>query len=83
MAGLMYGTGMRLMECTQLRVQDIDFEYHQIMVRNAKGGKDRVVPLPDRVVDPLRAHLERVRALHAEDLAKGYGEVYLPDALAR
>ncbi|MEA3275913.1 MAG: integron integrase [Pseudomonadota bacterium] len=82
-AGLMYGTGMRLMECTRLRVQDIDFEYRQITVRNAKGGKDRVVPLPNKAADALRAHLERVRELHTEDLAQGYGEVYLPDALAR
>ena len=83
MVGLMYGTGMRLMECCQLRVQDIDFAYNQVLVRNAKGGKDRVVPLPARAVEPLREHLERVKALHKEDLEKGLGEVYLPGALAR
>ena len=79
----MYGTGMRLMECVRLRVQDIDFGYGQIAVRNAKGGKDRVVPLPDRTVETLRAHLARVRELHQADLKEGLGEVYLPDALAR
>jgi integron integrase len=83
MASLMYGTGMRLMECVRLRVQDIDFGYGQIAVRNAKGGKDRVVPLPDRTVETLRAHLARVRELHQADLKAGLGEVYLPDALAR
>jgi len=83
MAGLMYGTGMRLMECTRLRVQDIDFGYAQVHVRNAKGGKDREVPLPDRAAQPLREHLARVRELHQADLKQGLGEVYLPEALAR
>ena len=83
MAALMYGTGMRLMECSRLRVLDIDFGYGQITVRNAKGGKDRAVPLPEKAVEPLREHLTRVRELHQADLAGGYGEVYLPDALAR
>jgi len=83
MASLMYGTGMRLMECVRLRVQDIDFGYNQIAVRNAKGGKDRVVPLPARTVEELRAHLVRVRELHSADLKNGLGEVYVPEALAR
>ncbi len=83
MAALMYGTGMRLMECVRLRVQDVDFGYAQITVRDGKGGKDRVVPLPTRVTEALREHLVRVRELHAGDLREGYGEVYLPDALAR
>ena len=83
MASLLYGTGMRLMECTRLRVQDVDFGYRQILVRNAKGGKDRVVPLPERMVDGLKAHLVRVKNLHESDLAEGQGEVYLPEALAR
>ena len=83
MAALMYGTGMRLMECSRLRVQDVDFGYGQITVRNAKGGKDRAVPLPEKAVEPLREHLLRVRELHQSDLAQGYGEVYLPDALSR
>jgi len=83
MAGLMYGTGMRLMECVRLRVQDIDFDYHQIVVRNAKGKKDRVVPLPKRYRADLEAHLGQTRRLHEKDLAAGYGSVYLPDALRR
>ncbi len=83
MASLLYGTGMRLMECVRLRVQDIDFGYGQITVRNAKGGKDRVVPLPERSTEALREHLARVRELHQGDLKESLGEVYLPDALAR
>ncbi len=83
MAALLYGTGMRLMECVRLRVQDVDFSYHQIVVRDGKGQKDRVVPLPARLEEPLQAHLREVRALHEQDLAQGYGEVFLPDALAR
>ncbi|MER2555309.1 MAG: integron integrase [Thauera sp.] len=82
MASLLYGTGMRLMECLRLRVKDVDFDYRQIMVRDGKGQKDRVVPLPDGLIDPLRAHLERVRALHEADVQAGRGEVYLPFALA-
>jgi integron integrase len=80
MASLMYGTGMRLMECVRLRVQDIDFGAGQIVVRNAKGGKDREVPLPGGTVDALREHLARVREQHSTDLEAGLGEVYLPDA---
>ncbi len=83
MAALLYGTGMRLMECVRLRVQDIDFQYHQIVVRDGKGQKDRVVPLPERLEQPLQTHLQTVRGLHEQDLAQGYGEVFLPDALAR
>ena len=83
MASLLYGTGMRLMECLRLRVKDVDFEYRQILLRDGKGQKDRVVPLPDRLTDPLRAHLERVKALHEADVLAGYGEVYLTFALAR
>jgi len=83
MAALLYGTGMRLMECVRLRVQDIDFPYHQIIVRDGKGQKDRVVPLPERLEQPLREQLRTARALHEQDLAQGYGEVFLPDALAR
>jgi integrase len=83
MAALLYGTGMRLMECVRLRVQDVDFPYHQIIVRDGKGQKDRVVPLPERLEEPLRAQLRTTRALHEQDLAQGYGEVFLPDALAR
>ena len=67
----------------RLRVKDVDFEYRQTLVRDGKGQKDRVVPLPDRLTDSLRAHLERVKALHEADVLAGYGEVYLPFALAR
>lgn len=83
MAALLYGTGMRLMECIRLRVQDVDFQYRQIVVRDGKGKKDRVVPLPGTLIEGLVRHLEAVRALHQGDLEKGFGEVHLPDALAR
>lgn len=83
MAALMYGTGMRLMECVRLRVQDVDFDYRQITVRHGKGGKDRVVPLPSRLAETLRGHLLTVAEQHRCDLAEGMGEVYLPSALAR
>ena len=83
MAGLLYGAGLRLMECIRLRVQDVDFEYRQLMVRFGKGGKDRVVPLPARYEEDLKRHLERVKALHEEDLRAGHEAVYMPGALAR
>lgn len=83
MAALLYGTGMRLMECIRLRVQDLDFDYQQIHVRNAKGKKDRVVPLPRKLINLLRAHLKQVLVLHQSDLAQGFGEVFMPDALGR
>ena len=83
MASLLYGAGLRLRECLKLRVKDIDFDYRQIMVRDAKGGKDRVTMLPGSVIGPLREHLVRVRALHERDLSSGHGDVELPDALSR
>jgi integron integrase len=83
MAALLYGTGMRLMECVRLRVQDLDFPYQQIHVRNGKGKKDRVVPLPRKLVQPLRDQLATVQDLHQADLALGFGEVFMPDALSR
>ncbi len=82
-ARLMYGTGMRLLEALTLRTGEIDFEYRQITVRSGKGFKDRVTVLPDAVSADLRAHLDRVRALHEQDLADGYGHAPLPFALAR
>jgi len=83
MAALLYGTGMRLMDCVRLRVQDIDFEYQQIVIRDGKGRKDRVVPLPRRLSKALKNHLHKTHELHVEDLARGFGEVFLPNALAR
>jgi integron integrase len=82
MAALIYGGGLRLLECLRLRIKDIDFEYRQLLIRDAKGQKDRVTLLPQVLVDPLRNHLVRVRALHESDLREGYGCVYLPFALA-
>lgn len=83
MASLLYGCGLRLMECVRLRVLDVDFGYRQILVRDAKGRKDRVVPIPDASSEALKRQVETVRALHAEDAERGYGNVFLPDALAR
>jgi integron integrase len=83
MAGLLYGSGLRLMECVRLRVKDIDFAYAQITVRDAKGGKDRVTMLPVELVDSLQKHLTKTRAQHEQDLEDGYGSVYLPFAMER
>lgn len=83
MAALLYGTGMRLMECTRLRVKDIDFERSEILVRQGKGDKDRRVPLPQALRDDLRRAIERAHLLHRHDLAEGFGETRLPHALAR
>lgn len=83
LASLLYGTGMRLLEGVRLRIQDIDFAYHRIHVHQAKGKKDRYVPLPSLLVDALQAQIEVVHQLHERDLADGYGEVVLPDALQR
>lgn len=83
MTALQYGTGMRLMECVRLRVQDLDFSNGGIIIRAGKGNKDRVVPLPEKLIPHLRQHLDRTKARHLEDLRNGYGEVFLPDALSR
>ena len=83
MAQMLYGTGMRLTECLRLRVKDIDFQQHHIVVRDGKGEKDRVVPLPDRLIADLQRQLEYARVLHQKDLAQGHGAVQLPYALAR
>lgn len=82
-ARLLYGSGLRLLECLRLRVKDIDFQRRAITVRDTKGNEDRITMLPDSVIEPLKEHLQRVKRLHEEDLAKGYGSVYLPDALDR
>jgi len=78
---LLYGTGMRMMECLRLRVKAADFARGQIMVRAGKGEKDRVTMLPEALREPLKSHLERVRDLHGKDLAAGVAEVWLPKAL--
>ena len=83
MGTLLYGSGLRLLECLRLRVKDVDFGYLQITVRNGKGGKDRMTMLPVNAVPPLRDHLEKVKVLHGEDVAAGFGRVLLPDALDR
>jgi integron integrase len=82
MAQILYGSGLRLMECVRLRIKDIDFEYQTITVRDGKGEKDRVTPLPQSIASDLKRQIERVRLLHEEDLQAGAGDVYLPDALA-
>jgi integron integrase len=82
-ASLLYGSGLRLLEGLRLRVKDVEFDRREILVRAGKGNKDRVTVLPENVILPLRAHLDRVKVLHDQDLAEGYGEVYLPNALAR
>lgn len=83
MASLLYGTGMRLMDCLRLRVKDVDFDYKQITVRCSKGQKDRVVPLPSSLQEGLKLQIEHVKKIHRQDLADGFGEVYLPNALGR
>ena len=82
-ASLLYGTGMRLMECLRLRVKDVDFARNEITVRDGKGGKDRRTMLPRSLIEPLQREIERARVLHAHDLAAGFGEARLPHALAR
>jgi len=83
MARLLYGTGMRLMECCRLRVKDIDFGQREILIREGKGAKDRVTMLPETLILPLQEHLLKRRRLYEDDFAKGMAEVFLPDALAR
>jgi integron integrase len=83
MASLLYGAGLRLMECLRLRVQDIDFSQNEILVRDGKGAKDRVTMLPESLKAPLQEHLKRVQAVHERDLADGCGRVLLPAALDR
>jgi len=83
MAQILYGSGLRLMECLRLRVKDIDYQNRQIVVRDGKGEKDRVTPLPETLVVPLQEHLIAIYQLHKRDLEEGFGEVYLPHALVR
>ncbi len=82
-ASLLYGSGLRIMETLRLRVKDIDFARREILVREGKGFKDRVTMLPVALVQPLKDHLLKVQALHNEDLAAGYGAVFMPMALDR
>jgi integron integrase len=82
-AQLRYGSSLRLLEALRLRVKDLDFAQHQIVVRDGKGFKDRVTVLPESLIRPLKEHLKRVKLIHEQDLAHGYGTVYLPYALER
>lgn len=82
-ASLLYGAGLRLMEVLRLRVKDVDFEQRALIIREAKGGKDRVTVLPEGLISSMHTHLERAQRLHEQDLAEGFGRVYLPHALAR
>lgn len=83
MVQLLFGSGLRLMECIRLRIKDIDFSNGQIIVRDGKGENDRSVPLPASIIIALRLHIQNVKVLHQQDLQEGYGEVHLPYALER
>lgn len=83
MANLLYGSGLRLMECVRLRIKDIDFSFKQITVRDGKGKKDRVTLLPVTLIEPLKEAINHAKNIHQLDLSEGFGEVYLPHALAR
>ena len=80
---LLYGSGLRITECLRLRVQDVDLEMKALTVRSGKGDKDRITTFPEVLVQALKEHLVRVKVVHGQDLAEGYGQVYLPHALAR
>ena len=83
MAKILYGCGLRGIECVRLRVKDVDFKLNQIIVRDGKGQKDRITVFPDDIKPALQDHLKYVKNLHAHDLSEGYGSVYLPNALAK
>jgi len=80
---LLYGSGLRLNECLDLRIKDIDFKYSQILVRSGKGGKDRYTILPNNTKKSLQEHLRKVQQLHEKDIKEGYGSVHLPYAIQR
>ncbi len=80
---MLYGTGMRILECLRLRIQDVDFDLGNITIRNGKGRKDRTTLLPDACRQRLQHHLDHVKAIHDQDVADGFGRVHLPTALAR
>jgi len=83
MANILYGSGLRLMECVRLRIKDVDFDYNQIAIRDAKGQQDRMTMLPVSLKEPLKTHFDKVKTIHAQDLKDGFGKVYLPFALER
>lgn len=83
MASLMYGAGLRLMECLHLRVKDIDFARNEITVHDGKGAKDRITMLPESLKSPLQERLKKVKAIHEKDLSEGWGRVQMPGALDR
>jgi len=83
LVSILYGGGLRLMEAVRLRIQDIDFGYQQIIIRNAKGNKERVVPLPVKIADSLKQQISNVRAQHETDLQNGFGSVYMPSELSK
>lgn len=83
MASLLYGSGLRLTECLRLRILDVDFGYHQIIVRDGKGRKDRVTLLPANLENSLRKQIQKVKIIHQQDILEGFGSVYLPDALEK
>ncbi len=83
MVNLLYGCGLRLMECVRLRVLDVDFDYQQILVRNTKSKRDRVVPIPQKISEQLKSQIKKIKLMHCDDLEEGFGRVYIPDALAR
>ncbi len=83
MASLLYGAGLRVMECVRLRIKDLDFGFHQIIVRDGKGKKDRAVPMPQALIPAIQSQLQLARKIHDNDLADGFGEVSLPNALQR
>jgi integron integrase len=82
-AGLLYGSGLRIMECMRLRIKDVDFKYRCITVRDGKGQKDRVTILPDKIVPRLKLQIEKAKIIHQQDINDGHGTVYLPFALER
>ncbi len=83
MTQLLFGSGLRLMECLRLRIKDIDFANRQIIVRDGKGENDRSVPLPESIMPALKEHVQKVKSIHQKDLQEGYGEIHLPYALER
>ena len=83
MAQVLYGSGLRLMECLRLRIKDIDFNNRQIIVRDGKGADDRATTLPASIIPALREQIQRVREFHQKDLAEGFGTVHLPTAIAK